>query len=75
MGSNLKTDTVLNDEIMVETLTGSQANYEIKLKSTKLNKNTHVYKIGITAGLTSIREVAALFNREDSLVTLPAFEY
>ena len=42
-----------------EALIGSQANYEIKIKRT-----IYFYKIikKITAGLTSIREVAALFS-------------
>ena len=46
-------------QIRVETLIGSQANYEIKIQIT-----IYFYKIiisiRITAGLTSIREVAAL---------------
>ena len=66
--------------IRVETLIGSQANYEITIKisiyfykimisyeknstlNTKVSKFkfTVIYKIRITAGLTSMREVAAL---------------
>ena len=62
-------------QIRVESLIGSPANYEIKIKITiyfykiiisyetySTFKFTVVYKIKITAGLTSIREVAALFR-------------
>ena len=36
--------------------------HELIFTHTKINKIADVYKIGITAGLTSIREVAALFD-------------
>ena len=69
-------------QIRVETLIGSQANYEIKIKitiyfykirmsyekystlnytNTKISKNSNL-QLRITAGLISIREVAALFS-------------
>ena len=45
---------------MVETLIGSQANYEIKIKIYLYKIKMYSYKIRITAGLTNIRGVAAL---------------